>query len=473
MGKGLAFLALTAALSTPAMAKTELRIPAQELRIAASDDAIKEALVKRFEQQILDSTVCIRGVGYYDIADFDPITGTPITTARQVVYHGTGGALRSVTVNGKTEYLIVTNNHVSKPEDVNQHVFFENDKQRTVNWTTESLQRYRMRIVDNAWDNDERDDIELEVVARDPDSDAALMRTVNTSRALKTFEPEFDFEGKVRVGEKIFSVGFPHGRSKTLQTGTITNTEYLDWTLTPYFARVITADIRIDGGQSGSPTYTVDYRLEGDQIVASLKSPGLIYGANAEDDTTRMITPAKHFKKLLETMEDVQTRRPKLDAPVTSLDEVVRPGDNSFIFKGRQRVVTVEGSTVNIKEYVVKNNVPIRSQYLETTLQMNNGVAVQEIAYNRGENRKVLRRADLSSEESARYDLMYTSMLNHFKQMRHLEALHSKLNSDVNATQEQAYYNRLINENTEDLHKRWLSVHRDLAAKKIIHDNFW
>jgi hypothetical protein len=177
---------------------------------------------------------------------------------------------------------------------------------------------------------------------------------------------------------------------------------------------------------------------------------------------------------LLETYQDVPTKRPPLDAPIIpeTLQKIVR-ADNHFQVKNRQYEVEVAGDTIKMREYIIKNNITIKNEYLETTLQHLEGAAtVQRIEFSSEGVRRALTPQEFSAE-AARYNRLYTGMLNHFAHMRKLEDLFSTRNKDIAKTQEQTYYVRLTNENADELYKEWLAMHRDLAIRKFITDTFW
>ncbi|HEY1763287.1 MAG TPA: trypsin-like peptidase domain-containing protein, partial [Opitutaceae bacterium] len=140
--------------------------------------------------------------------------------------------------------LVLTNAHVAGPKAVD------------INVTLSSLERVNARLV--GWDHW---------------TDLSLLR-LNLDdvkkRGLSFRHAEFGDSDKLYVGETVFAVGTPHGLTRTVTRGIISNnnryfedTEGVDGYETGNFNSWLQTDAAINPGNSGGPLVTEDGRVVG------------------------------------------------------------------------------------------------------------------------------------------------------------------------------------------------------------------
>src|SRR5512135_2662111 len=138
-----------------------------------------EAAVKAQYARVEGSVVCIRTVVERNLQLVVPQTGLMGNVKSPVSLHGTGVVIDSVVEGDHTEYVILTNDHVANPSlyfDVHSRFF---------NVLKESAQapppdvEEALYLVDSSNDDDPSDDIRLQVIARNPTADVALLKTVH------------------------------------------------------------------------------------------------------------------------------------------------------------------------------------------------------------------------------------------------------------------------------------------------------
>jgi S1-C subfamily serine protease len=143
------------------------------------------------------------------------------------------------------------------------------------------------------------------VVGRDPDTDLAVIKLLETSKESLTIVPMGDSD-KLIVGQKVLAIGNPFGLDRTLTTGVISGLER------PIQAQngrtiegAIQTDASINPGNSGGPLLDSHGRMIG--INSQIESPT---GASAGVGFAIPVSIAKRIVPQL--IRDGEIRRPKL-----------------------------------------------------------------------------------------------------------------------------------------------------------------
>jgi S1-C subfamily serine protease len=143
------------------------------------------------------------------------------------------------------------------------------------------------------------------VVGRDPDTDLAVIKLLDTPKESLTIVPLGDSD-KLIVGQKVLAIGNPFGLDRTLTTGVISGLQR------PIQAEngrkiegAIQTDASINPGNSGGPLLDSHGRMIG--INSQIESPS---GASAGVGFAIPVSIAKRIVPLL--IRDGEIRRPKL-----------------------------------------------------------------------------------------------------------------------------------------------------------------
>jgi putative serine protease PepD len=143
------------------------------------------------------------------------------------------------------------------------------------------------------------------VVGRDPDTDLAVIRLLETPKESLTIVPLGDSD-KLIVGQKVLAIGNPFGLDRTLTTGVISG---LQRPIQAQNGRTIEGAIQTDAsinpGNSGGPLLDSHGRMIG--INSQIESPT---GASAGVGFAIPVSIAKRIVPLL--IRDGEIRRPKL-----------------------------------------------------------------------------------------------------------------------------------------------------------------
>jgi S1-C subfamily serine protease len=143
------------------------------------------------------------------------------------------------------------------------------------------------------------------VIGRDPDTDLAVIRLLETPKESLTIVPMGDSD-KLIVGQKVLAIGNPFGLDRTLTTGVISGLQR------PIRAQngkpiegAIQTDASINPGNSGGPLLDSHGRMIG--INSQIESPS---GASAG---VGFAIPVSIAKRIVPTLiRDGEIRRPKL-----------------------------------------------------------------------------------------------------------------------------------------------------------------
>ncbi|MEK6334856.1 MAG: trypsin-like peptidase domain-containing protein [Acidobacteriota bacterium] len=153
------------------------------------------------------------------------------------------------------------------------------------------------------------------VVGRDPDTDLAVIKMIETPKEAMTIVPMGDSD-KLVVGQKVLAIGNPFGLDRTLTTGVISGLQR------PIRAQnqrqiegAIQTDASINPGNSGGPLLDSHGRMIG--INSQIESPS---GASAGVGFAIPINIAKRI--VPELIKNGEVRRPKLGVNVRAVESL-------------------------------------------------------------------------------------------------------------------------------------------------------
>jgi S1-C subfamily serine protease len=143
------------------------------------------------------------------------------------------------------------------------------------------------------------------VIGKDPDTDLAVIRLLETPKEALTIVPMGDSD-KLMVGQKVLAIGNPFGLDRTLTTGVISGLQRpIRAENTRLIEGAIQTDASINPGNSGGPLLDSHGRMIG--INSQIESPS---GASAGVGFAIPISIAKRIVPQL--IRDGEIRRPKL-----------------------------------------------------------------------------------------------------------------------------------------------------------------
>lgn len=143
------------------------------------------------------------------------------------------------------------------------------------------------------------------VVGRDPDTDLAVIRLVQTPKEAMTMVPMGDSD-KLIVGQKVLAIGNPFGLDRTLTTGVISGLQRpINAQNGRQIEGAIQTDASINPGNSGGPLLDSHGRMIG--INSQIESPS---GGSAGVGFAIPVSIAKRIVPLL--IRDGEIRRPNL-----------------------------------------------------------------------------------------------------------------------------------------------------------------
>ena len=236
-------------------AGTAMGAPAQGQAVTGPDAHVAAAVRAQYAR-VVGSIVCIRTIVERDLRLVVPQTGLMGNVKSPISLHGTGVVIDSVLVGGRTEYVILTNDHVANPSlyfDVHSRFFsvLKENAQAPPADVQEALY-----IVDNSNDDDALDDIQLRVIARTPAGDAALLETVHAPRPLTVFHGAIGFPAAgVTPGAMVITSGFPFGDRLNTAFGRLLDLHRTHNLGIPHVDYSV--DTPLEPGQSGSPVFLV------------------------------------------------------------------------------------------------------------------------------------------------------------------------------------------------------------------------
>jgi hypothetical protein len=227
--------------------------------------------------KIEDSVIRIKTISDLEYRDVDSRSGAT-SAMRPYSVDGTGVVVGETWVDGRLEYLILTNHHVA---DASNYVL-EQDGVLWVNPTNTLAvpsvheESYLMR---DPAEYRSDDAIELVELVRQVRGDMTLMRTVGANREMTVFRGPIGYSrGGVAVGDHIVTSGYPFGRNKVIAGGSVLAIDY------PHDLGLDHEDIVISmpvqPGQSGGPVFRIEGAPDGGELTFRLI--GLVHAKDAE-----------------------------------------------------------------------------------------------------------------------------------------------------------------------------------------------
>jgi hypothetical protein len=242
-----------------------LIVPVRSLDAQLSE----ERILSDFES-IEQSVIRIRTVANLGLDGSQPATDTPYTV------DGTGVVVGTLEVNGRTEYLVLTNHHVA---DASVYVMQEGGYLRMNPNNTMAIpsvpeESYLMMA---ATDSVSEGDVALIEMVRRVSGDMTLMRTIGANRELTVFEGVIGYEeGLVQAGDVIVIGGYPWGREKLIAVGEIMEVDFPHALGVPHEDFVLSTPVV--PGQSGGPIFRIE---EGEDGV-EFRLIGLVHARDGE-----------------------------------------------------------------------------------------------------------------------------------------------------------------------------------------------
>ena len=212
-----------------------------------------EPVVRRAYEAVTESVVRLRTVASVELTLPDPASGLRSVVKRPLAVHGSGVVIGAVEVDGRTEYLILTNHHVADPSNyvVQEGRFLRENRNNTRAVPLMPEETFLALSEDG---EDSPDDIPMIEVARDVRGDMTLLRTVGATRVLTPFTGRIGFDpGEVAEGMQVITTGFPNGGRRMTDSGEIMDVDRRH-DLGPSHDDFVLS-LPVEHGQSGSPVF--------------------------------------------------------------------------------------------------------------------------------------------------------------------------------------------------------------------------
>ena len=386
--------------------------------------------------------------------------------------HGTGTVIGTERVDGRDEYLVLTNNHVAwRP-------YFESrvDEHGVLNYRMRAVSESDLSIVSDRYD-DRRGATRLEIVARDVDSDAALLRTVNAPKLnILPYRLGVDNPGSIVPGATIYTAGFPLAENHIFSPGALLSVDAVDTHLTQYPNTHFLATLPTDPGQSGSPVLMPLITTDQGRIVVTPALIGLIYAGSKEFDTIHMITPYANFSHVVERKETRPSKRPSLIASVnaarmTEIYEGIAEMGHVIAIGKIHSVVKRVGDVYCLTQHLLSGPIPLTNQRLDITFRTDDSIHCDKITFH--EHRTSPRRLNATDDlmYARRWDEFLTAVFNHAAIGAQFNTLSASSN-DSRENKQLQYLARVATENLGVLRHVQESLHDGLYERRIINRHF-
>jgi len=400
-------------------------------------------VMDQFEERVAKSVVCIRADSEYTYPQNSGLTGKTTTIFNTRRTHGTGFLIAEIQENnGDLEYRILTNNHVATDAEI--HIV-ELDQ-------TYLLERMRLHIVDDGADQQATNDIELKVVATNPNLDLAILETVGNKRKFPIANIVFGMPKRIDQNDLLITAGYPFANNKQTIQGKLSSTDYMDLDVLPYPTNVYSVDLRFDGGQSGSP---VGVPLIDEHHQLQFYLAGLIYASVPKSDTTRLITPineeAIHF---IMQQQSTESKRPSLRTPITTADwDKLRriPNGLKAIYAANENTYHLIGTKNKpiLRRFKQIDGITMDDAWIDIALSIDGGkVALRHVT---ATSDSISAPIPLPEERIAYYGPVFQALLNGFRHQQAYRTAVQKQNATSEETRMRKYLARIVNEDTEIL----------------------
>lgn len=219
-----------------------------------------EPAIRRAYEAVSASVVRLRTVASVELTLPDPGSGLRSVVKRPLAVHGSGVVIGTAEVDGRTEYLVLTNHHVADPTNyvVQEGRFLRENRNNTRAVPVMPEETFLTLSEDG---EDSPDDIPMIEIARDVRGDMALLRTVGADRELIAFPGRIGFlPGEAVEGMQVITTGFPSGGHRMTDSGEIMDVSRRH-ELGPTHDDFVLS-LPVEHGQSGSPVF-VAHRVRG------------------------------------------------------------------------------------------------------------------------------------------------------------------------------------------------------------------
>jgi S1-C subfamily serine protease len=251
---------------------------------------------------LAESIVRIRTVA--DLGRTQPKPGPRSAKAavRPYSVDGSGVVIGRTVVDGRTEYLILTNHHVA---DASNYVLEEGGYLRVNPSNTLAVPSVpeASYILETPGDSVAPTDVALIELVRLVRGDMALMRTSGASRELTVFEGAIGYrKGEIVAGAPIVTSGYPWGGERITAAGTIEEVGYVHELGLPHTDFVV--DVPVEPGQSGGPIFLVERSAK--EASPRFRLIGLVH---AKDRDRNFAVPYDLWAESLDEFpEEIQAR---------------------------------------------------------------------------------------------------------------------------------------------------------------------
>lgn len=233
------------------------------------------AEVRRQYDAVSASVVRLRTVADMRLDVTDPASGLRSQVKHPLEVHGSGVIVGTMEVDGRTEYLVLTNHHVADPSN---YVVQDGSTLRENRHNTRAVPIAREETFLTLSRNGDatEDDVLLLELARDVRGDMTLLRTVGAPAGLREFTGEIGYRpNSLRPGEQVITSGYPHGGPRITDTGRILEVDHRHELGQPHDDFVLS--LPVEHGQSGSPVFLVRTEATPEGPRASFTLIGLLH----------------------------------------------------------------------------------------------------------------------------------------------------------------------------------------------------
>lgn len=212
-----------------------------------------EPSIRRAYEAVTASVVRLRTVASVELTIPDPASGLRSVVKRPLAVHGSGVVIGVIEVEGRTEYLVLTNHHVADPSNyVVQEGRFLRENRNNTRAVPVMPEETFLTISEDG--EDSPDDIPMIEIARDVRGDMTLLRTVGADRELVAFGGRIGFlPGEVEEGMQVITTGYPNGGRRMTDSGEIMDVDRRH-ELGPTHDDFVLS-LPVEHGQSGSPVF--------------------------------------------------------------------------------------------------------------------------------------------------------------------------------------------------------------------------
>ncbi|HEX6926269.1 MAG TPA: serine protease [Longimicrobiaceae bacterium] len=251
-----------------------------------------EPEVRRAYEAISASVVRLRTDARVELTVPDPSSGLRSVVKRPLSVHGSGIVIGTTEVNGRTEYLVLTNHHVADPTNyVVQEGHFLKENRNNTRAVPRDPEQTFIAVSEDGEDSPE--DIPLIEIARDVRGDMTLLRTVGADRELPVFGGHIGFDpAEVEAGMQVITTGYPNGGRRMIDSGEIVELNRRHELGPVHYDFILS--LPVEHGQSGSPVFIA--RREGGDGVTFL----LIGLLHAREKGTSYMVPSTLWQHALE-----------------------------------------------------------------------------------------------------------------------------------------------------------------------------